>query len=242
MANDTKANVRRLNHGVPGWAFLGADENTGFGEIFDAIITTLNKAVDADLSGSDAASIAAALLADKTVIDKAASIAKNGCLSSAGLAIGSSDPAKAKVVNTTTYRVNGQIYTTTAAEVALTGAAYGGAAVTARGWYVLVDNAGTLSVSASANATGVNEAAAKAAVVWPALPANASVLGAVVVATDGAHAFTPGTTHLDATGMTTTYYNGIPEAAGAIAAADDGTGVTAIGSVFSSGDDVPELV
>lgn len=133
-------------------------------------------------------------------------------LSAGGTAIGT-DKTKVKAANTLTYMVAGQIYTlATADHWTLTGAAFGGAAITARGYLLLLNAAGTATVSATANATGGSEAAAIAALVWPALPASSAVVGYVTVATDGVTAFTPGTSELDAAAYTEAYANGAPPA------------------------------
>lgn len=52
-------------------------------------------------------------------------------------------------------------------------------------------------------------AAAAADCEFPAVvPMGSAVLGMITVATDATHTFTPGTTHLDAAGITTTYLDG----------------------------------
>lgn len=132
-------------------------------------------------------------------------IVVNSALGAAGVALAATK-SKVKTAAAIKYRVNGQIYSLGATDNfwTLTGAAF----TTARGYLLCVDNAGAASVVASPNA------ATPGAIVWPALPANKSVIGFVTIAAGaGTPTFTPGTTLLDATDLVVAYGDGVPEAA-----------------------------
>ena len=115
------------------------------------------------------------------------------CLSSAGLAIGTSSAAAVKIANTVTYSIGGVIYTKTTAEIAFTDTTVQADGTTK--YYLL-----------SLNAAGTGLISTGTANDLPNPPADYCPIGYVKVVCDGA-AFTPGTTLLSASGITDTYVN-----------------------------------
>lgn len=126
-----------------------------------------------------------------------------GAISKAGLAIGTGDAAKVKIVNTTYFLHDGLISAKTTAEVAFTATAHdlvdGDEAVYA----ITLDAAGTPTMTMGVSATGAGNAA---------LPSNAdlpeddALIGYVRILTVGA-AFDASTTLLSAGTITDTYYD-----------------------------------
>lgn len=180
-----KKDVRKLNLESPTFRRLAARGAKGLGDLLDASITALNLVLDSAL------------------------VSLNGVLGAAGCATGTTK-SKAKTANTVAYKVNGEVYSLAGSDDfwTLTGTVFGGSSVQAKGWLLCVDNAGAASVVATAVASAI------ASLVWPAVPASKSVVGYLTVITDGANAFTPGTTLLDATGITADFGDGVPEAMG----------------------------
>jgi len=82
-------------------------------------------------------------------------------------------------------------------------------------WAFYIDSAGTITTSTK-TADAANAAAALA--LKPAIPANKVELGYIIVANASGADFTAGTTALDATDITTTYYSN-PVTSGIVAAA-----------------------
>lgn len=82
-------------------------------------------------------------------------------------------------------------------------------------YLIVIDSAGTItSVKGTAVLTADLSAGIKA-LQWPECPANKCPIGAVKIALANAATFTPGTTALDATDVTATYYDfagGMPTA------------------------------
>ena len=134
------------------------------------------------------------------------------------LAINAASAATIKSTNAYTYAIGGvfkalsalsaQAFSTGHAAQApksVNGTAYGSTAY----YLVVVNAAGTVSTVAgnihydSLVSTGGDNPAA----VLPDAPAGTAVLGALKVVVDSTHTFTPGTTALDAAGVTVTYFD-----------------------------------
>lgn len=117
------------------------------------------------------------------------------CLSSPGLAIGTTSAAAVKIANTTTYIINGVFYSKTTAEIAFTNTT------------VLADG-GTAYYLVCLNAAGSGLIVNGSAITGdlPSVPAGYCPIGYVKVVTSGAD-FTPGTTELSAATVTDTYVN-----------------------------------
>lgn len=117
---------------------------------------------------------------------------------------------KAKTTNAANYTVDGKPAAQKAATDDLwtfTGAVL--AAGSFRKYLLCLDAAGTASVLASTDAT---TAAADCQYPSASLPDGVCVIGWVIVATDATHPFTPGTTALNATGITATFADGFDPA------------------------------
>lgn len=101
-----------------------------------------------------------------------------------------------KTANTLAFGIDGH----TGSKTTTTNIALGGAAIpisSFKWWLVTVDTAGTFTATPGENGKNV----------LPDIPASQAVVGAVKVATDATHTFTPGVTGLNSTGITDTYYN-----------------------------------
>jgi hypothetical protein len=123
------------------------------------------------------------------------------CLTSAGLAIGSTGN-KEKVANgACSYAINGIIYTLSANAngTALAGGAQ--ATGTYCKYLVSVNASGTVTITAGVSASTAAEAE------LPALPSANCPLGYVQIYNNSGSNFIPGTTALDASGITATYVN-----------------------------------
>lgn len=123
----------------------------------------------------------------------------NCCTTSAGLVIGSGSKVKAKVANTINYVIDGVLYQKTTAEIALGGANQ--ATATACIYLISVNASGTLAC------TQGDPVASTATPVIPDLPADSAPVGYVKVVNATGSNFQPGTTELDASGLTVTYVN-----------------------------------
>ena len=134
--------------------------------------------------------------------------ATNVVTSAPALAISGAGGTAAKTTAAFTAFVDGGVVSV-AATTAMTAIAGTLADTKYAAWAFYVGPTGTISVSAKA-ADCTTEALAIAAL--PALPANVAQIGYITVrnAQGGGTAFTAGTTHLDATGIVTTYYNAMP--------------------------------
>lgn len=132
------------------------------------------------------------------------------CVSPAGLAIGTSDPAKVKIVNTTQYVQNGVIKSKTTAEVAFTATSHDiapHASLVKEACYTVYLDAGTPGIAMGQIVIGSGNAIAVDA------PAGSTEIGVVRVAVDaGATPFDASTTQLDDGALTVTYEDryGIP--------------------------------
>jgi hypothetical protein len=130
-------------------------------------------------------------LSDKAlrdVIGELQGAAVDQIFNSAGLAIGSSSKAKAKIVNTIYALVNGVLVTKTTAEITLSGTIL----TATYNVYVL-----TMASDGTVTATMGTAGATLAAVVFPAIPADSAVIGFVIVHPTGTGSFVGGTTELD---------------------------------------------
>ena len=109
-------------------------------------------------------------------------------LNSAGLAIGSSNKPKVKIVNTTYALIEGALASKTTAEIVLSGSV-----TTAKyNVYVLsMDVAGTVTASMGTEATTL------AGVTFPTLADGSAMIGFVIVHPTGTGSFVGGTTDLD---------------------------------------------
>lgn len=124
----------------------------------------------------------------------------NCCLSSAGLAIGTSSAAAVKIANTTTYAIDGIIYSKTTAEIAFTDTTVQAASTYCK-YLLSLDSSGTGTL------TNGTPASTAAAALLPDCPDDETPIGYVLVATAAGYTFTPATTELSATGITDTYVN-----------------------------------
>lgn len=128
----------------------------------------------------------------------------NHCMSAAGLAIGTSDPAKVKIVNTVNYVVAGLFKSKTTAEVAFTAVTHDIAAnatlVKEASYTIALSANGTASITMGAIAVGAGNS------IQPPAPANTVEIGRVIIAVAaGATSFTAGTTQLSNGALTVTY-------------------------------------
>ncbi len=124
-----------------------------------------------------------------TLLGKVQDALSDVCLTSAGLAIGTGSKKKVKVVSIARVVINSLLKSVAATtEVALAGT------VTNAKFNVFVIYATDTDTAAAIMGT---EAATLAAVVWPVIPANAAVLGFVIVNPTGTGNFVGATTDLD---------------------------------------------
>ena len=140
--------------------------------------------------------------------------AKGGsfCLSKVGLTIG--DGAKtgialASVVGTgSDYCIDGILYNKadSATNVPLTAAPIQ-PVLTKCLYLIVIDSAGTISSIKGTAVLTADLTAGTKVLKWPDLPANKAPLGAVKIALASTATFTAGTTALDATNVTATYYD-----------------------------------
>lgn len=151
----------------------------------------------------------------------------NSCFSKATLAINAASAATIRTTGTTTYTVNGIFYTKAALSAqsfAATHRADGAAVTTADPQYVQPINttviyvvalnaAGTVAIVQGSFAgqqmtygSDISKVVTMGGGV-PTLPAGYTAIGAVKIATNGVATFTPGTTALDAAGLTVTYFD-----------------------------------
>lgn len=135
---------------------------------------------------------------------------------SAGLVIGTTT-SKVKVATITPYLSNGAWKSLAVTDDAFTLSGTVVAAGSFQKYLLLVDSAGTASIQegtqstidaahvAWSNVSNVSPYAALLSI----LNAGKTIIGYITVATDATHTFTPGTTALTATGITTTYSNAV---------------------------------
>ncbi len=141
------------------------------------------------------------------LLDLVGQLASRKCTYCSGfpdLKIGSSNAAKIKIGQATLYFViGGKIVAFASAEIAVpAGAAMAGTAG-AKEVYVMLTSVDGVNVVAAAGDVATGGAAA----VRPEVPLDTALIGYVKIAAATATVFTPGTTHLDASGITATYEN-----------------------------------
>ena len=134
-------------------------------------------------------------------------------------AAGATTAAKVKTANTIHYSVLGKLFSKSATDNFWT---LSGAVVPASSFQkyaLLIDTAGAASVQEAtaspvdaasvdwSNVANLGHASAFQAMVGT----TKAVVAVITVATDSTHTFTPGTTALNATGITTTYVDGIDD-------------------------------
>lgn len=149
------------------------------------------------------------------------SLSQGGNLAFTSGALDSSATAgKIKTTATVTYTINGVFKSKGATDnVVLTyagpsvysaasnGSFTGGANGSTRLYGVYLDAGGNFSVVPGPIVDTAALAAGSAALQFPGAKADAACIGAVRIAVTAGTSFVPGTTALDATGVTTTYYN-----------------------------------
>lgn len=135
------------------------------------------------------------------------------CFSKAGLAIG--DGAKTGTNSFAApngagidFSINGIMYhKADAATVAPFTAATAQGLLTKCLYLICIDSAGAITTVKGTAVLTADLAAGNAVLKWPDRPANKCVVGAVKIAVTTTYNFTAGTTALDATGVTATYYD-----------------------------------
>jgi len=127
----------------------------------------------------------------------------NLALGPAGAAI-ATNTTGVKSVNSVTYTLDGAFQTAKGATDPLWTLTGGVLAVASFRRYLLcIGSGGTASVIASTDST-----VSAASCVYTTMPDGVCVFSFITVATDATHTFTPGTTALNATGITTTFADG----------------------------------
>lgn len=148
--------------------------------------------------------------------------AMNKALTAVGSALATT-AAKAKTVNTATFTVGGAFQSLGATDnlwvLGATGAATVVAVSSWQKYLLLLDN--TPTTPAATVLEGTQSVISAAAVGWgninlgsygpllTVLNSNRTIIATVTVATDATHTFTPGTTAFNATGITSTFVDGI---------------------------------
>lgn len=123
------------------------------------------------------------------------------CLSKAGATIGSSAPAKVKLANTVNFLIDGLWVALTTAEYAVpAAAAMANSAGDKEVWLALSSVNGVDVVVTVGDVALLGGTAVK-----PTIPAGAALICWVKIAAAANNVFTPGTTSLAGTGITTTY-------------------------------------
>lgn len=123
----------------------------------------------------------------------------NVCLSAPGLAIGTTDAAEVRVVNTTAYLSKGVFKSKSAAEVAFTATTHDMADLSTCKYLISINAAGTLSIT-----KGNEVLTADGGSLIPATPAGDTALGYIQIVTSGA-VFNATTDLLSAGHITDTY-------------------------------------
>lgn len=120
------------------------------------------------------------------------------CLTAAGLAAGTTT-SKVKSANAVDYTIDGKIYEKAASDPLDTPTGSQQGNDTKALYLFSIDSGGTVSCTQSA-IVGSSDS-----VEYPDLPSGEAPIGAIKVETDSNTTFTPGTTNLGASGVTTTY-------------------------------------
>lgn len=145
----------------------------------------------------------------------------NRALTAAGTARGTT-AAKAKTVNTLTFTIAGAFFSKAGTDDFWTLSGTVVAAASFQKYLLLIDAAGAASIQ-----QGTQSTISAASVAWTSVTATAgnvqtghgplitvlnagkAIVGVLTIATDATHTFTPGTTALNATGITATFADGI---------------------------------
>lgn len=138
----------------------------------------------------------------------------NICTVKAGLVIGDGAKTGPAIGTAIMYGIDGIGYTKAAAATVLPlSVATVQAVSTKRLYLMVVDASGTVTSVAGRAVSTTALANGSDALEWPECPSDKAPFGAVKIETDSTHTFTPGTTALDAAGITETYYDivgGVP--------------------------------
>lgn len=134
------------------------------------------------------------------------------CVSSAGLAIGDGAKTGPAIVGKDslglTYAIDGILYYKDDASTVIPLTAAAVQAVSTSCLYLIqIDSAGTVSSVKGTEVLTADVTAGSEVLEWPRPAAGKCPIGAVRIDCDSTHTFTAGTTALDATGITETYYN-----------------------------------
>lgn len=139
----------------------------------------------------------------RTLANAHALLSANACAAAAGCAIATTT-TQAKTVNSVAYKLDGAYQSAKAGTDNLWTLAGTTVPVSSfQKYYLLIGSGGTASVM-----QGV-PASTAAGVTLPFPPQSQSIFGVLTVATDATHPFVPGTTALNATGITATFVDGI---------------------------------
>jgi len=131
----------------------------------------------------------------------------NLCLGKAGLTIASTS-TKIKIAAAIDYAINGILYSKAITDNISMTAAAAQAVSTSCLYLVCIDKAGTVSTVKGEEELTADVTGGKAVLTWPQPPSNdVVVIGAVRIDTSSSVTFIAGTTALDATGITDTYYD-----------------------------------
>ena len=159
----------------------------------DAILV----AVEANRTIVDAMVADDAAVADKSDLIRRSLLFR--CFTAAGLTIGSGDATKIKIANTVTFHNNGLLKSKTTAEFAF--AETDVLAISSWRRYLISLAADGTPVATIGNDTTVNAAAA----LLPAVPADKTPIGTLLVATSSGGTFVPNTDDLSDAAVTDTY-------------------------------------
>lgn len=129
------------------------------------------------------------------------------CLGCAGLMIDASAKADAETLANVPYAIDGLTYTLTSGDgdVPLDGNTVT-AGYTAL-FLALVDASGTITVTKSGEVDNDELTAGSATIPWPEVTADTCPIGAIKIKNASESVFTGGTTLLDASDITSTFYN-----------------------------------
>ncbi|MEO6566768.1 MAG: hypothetical protein ABIO63_12155 [Casimicrobiaceae bacterium] len=137
----------------------------------------------------------------RQLVNALAILRANAALTSAAANIGTTKP-KAGTTATLVFQIDGVFKSKASTDDFWTLAGTTVAASSFQKYLLMVDTSGNAST-----AQGV-QASTAAAVVLPAPPQSKCIAAVLTIATDASTTFVPGTTDLDASGITATYSNG----------------------------------
>lgn len=137
----------------------------------------------------------------RTLANTLALIIANDTLTAAGCAAATTT-TQAKTTNTLTYLIDGAYKSKTATDNFWTLSGSVVPVSSFQKYYLLIDGSGAASVM-----QGV-AASTAAGVTLPFPPQSKAIAGVLTIQTDSSHTFTPGTTALNATGITATFNDG----------------------------------